>query len=93
MFLCSDLRQSMLAICNFGIDAAFFFGEVDYFKAGIPCFSFLKTLLLYSVPEQILIHRDGVGLSELRAECTLSFGNCLWVSYIYFSTLTFPKLV
>lgn len=33
-----------------------------------------------------------MGLSELTAECSLSFGNCLWVSCIYFFHLNVSKV-
>ncbi len=72
---------------------------MDYFTAGIPCFFFLFVFFFWFFftallcrPEEILIHRDGVGLSELTAECSLSFGNCLWVSSIYFFHLNVSKV-
>lgn len=85
-FFRSDLRQSNLAICNFGTDAASFFLEnwtISQFGFTV----YKNVAASFCRPEQILIHRDGVGLSELTAECTQSFGNCLWGKFDAFFPL------
>lgn len=85
-FSCCGLRQSGLAICNIGIDAAFLFLEKwtnSQLGFLVVFFFFLNVTASLCREEQILNHRDGVGLSELTAECTLLFGNCLWVSSVY----------
>lgn len=82
VFSDSALRQSGLAICNFGVPHCAFF-----WRSGlIHCWdsSFFNVTASPCGKEQIPIQRDGAGLSELTAEWTHWFGNCLLVSYVLF---------
>lgn len=82
VFSYSALRQSGLAICNFGVPHCAF-----VWRSGlIHCWdsSFFNVTASLCGKEQIPIQRDGAGLSELTAEWTRWFGNCLLVSYDLF---------
>lgn len=82
VFFYSALRQSGLAICNFGVPHCAF-----AWRSGlIHCWdsSFFNVTASLCGKEQIPIQRDGAGLSELTAEWTRWFGNCLLVSYALF---------
>lgn len=87
VFSYSALRQSGLAICNFGVLHC----AVVWRSGLIHCWdsSFFNVTASLCGKEQIPIQRDGAGLSELTAEWTHWFGNCLLVSYVHFYFLFF----
>lgn len=81
-FSYSALRQSGLAICNFGDPYWAFFWRSGLIHSQDSSF---PSLPRHCREEQIPVQRNGEGLSKLTAEWTRCFGNCLWVSYdIYF---------